>query len=279
MSAARPGCRRSDCRRTPVPRGCFPAAPRRSRCAALQVAEVLEPLDARRDDDQQVSVGGWSGSESMHGARRDDNQITLACGKDAPAREQFRRTRHDVKQLGPGVVLRCRPGGALQEGYPLAAEHTAGRAALCIQPAGHRRGANDFGGTLAHHHDIARRNHPGHANHLAGIAHTAQRRRGLELTRATGPGGYRDHVTGLRAVTSTTPFHGVSRIVTPDGRAGIGARTDAAETERRTAVQTAPGARFGRSQTVHALRARAAVIGRGEVEEGRPGGRVPAAWP
>ena len=68
---------------------------------ALQVAEVLEPLDPGRDDDQQVSVGAWNGSESMHGTRRDDNQITLACGKDAPAREQFGRARHDVNSSDP----------------------------------------------------------------------------------------------------------------------------------------------------------------------------------
>lgn len=54
-------------------------------CDALQMAEVLEPLYTGGEDDQQVGVAGGRGREGVHGARRDDDEITLASGQDALA--------------------------------------------------------------------------------------------------------------------------------------------------------------------------------------------------
>ena len=133
-----------------------------------------------------LSIGAVGVKPGVIRTANETGEITLVCGHDALVGEHLGPARHDLEQLtGAGVVVRRCPGGALQQSDPLIAERTAGRAAACVQPAGHWRAAADFGFTRAHHHDVVRWHLSGHARHLIGVAArpAAAARRDLQLTR------------------------------------------------------------------------------------------------
>ena len=130
---------------------------------ALQLAEVLEPLHAGGEDDQQVGVAAGGGGEGVHGAGRDDDQVALTRGEDTFAGEHLGGSGDDVEQLaGAGVMVGCCSGHSVLEGDPLAAECAAGGAAVGVEPAGDRRGADNFCLGVAHEDQVMRWHWRGH---------------------------------------------------------------------------------------------------------------------
>ncbi len=101
----------------------------------LEDPEVVEAIDAGREDDEEV--GGLTG-RSCKGVRevgRDNQQVALVSVDDAVADQNLGLTRECVEQLGAARVV-MGPGAVdtLGEGDPHDAEGAASVAAVCQQP-------------------------------------------------------------------------------------------------------------------------------------------------
>jgi hypothetical protein len=160
--------------------GAYPAA---MRCNWRKYSNRSTPWG---QDDQKVGVRVAGRGESVHRAGRNNDQVTLAHGKNALAGEHLGGAEYHVEQLArAGVMVGCGPGRPLPEGDPLAAERSAGGTAVGVQPAGHRRAADDFGISLAYEDHVVRWNRPGHTNTSTVITVVGPR-----INRPGGPGRY-----------------------------------------------------------------------------------------
>jgi hypothetical protein len=73
---------------------------------AFEVAEVLEALHARGDDDEDVGVVARGGGEGVGQARRDDDEVAAFGGDDLVSGQELGGAVEQVEQFGGvGVVV------------------------------------------------------------------------------------------------------------------------------------------------------------------------------
>jgi hypothetical protein len=119
----------------------------------VQRPEVVEPLDAGRDDDQQVGSGAGRGTERVRHHRWHHQEVAGLGGGDLVAGQDLERSVQDEEQFGgPGVVVRHRAVRALAQGQPLTAQRSPGGAGVGIRPDDVGLGAERLGVGLAHQH-------------------------------------------------------------------------------------------------------------------------------